>query len=62
MLQLGVSRGLREVLLSILGRVYLSEIVSEFGPNNLTHGLISTQSSTASTGLIHRLSLVEGLT
>ena len=31
-LQLGVSRGLREVLLAPVGRVYLSEIVSEFGP------------------------------
>ena len=31
-LQFGVSRGLREVLLAPVGRVYLSEIVSEFGP------------------------------
>ena len=31
-LQFGVSRGRREVLLSGYGRVYLSEIVSEFGP------------------------------
>ena len=49
-LQSGVSRGLREVLLSGYGRVYPSEIVSKFGPlrgprcrDNLTHGLISTQ-------------------
>ena len=51
-LQFGVSRGLREVLLAPVGRVYLSEIVSEFGPlrgprrrdsENLTHWLISTQ-------------------
>ena len=32
MLQFGVSRGLREVLLAPVGRVYLSGIVSEFGP------------------------------
>ena len=50
MLQFGVSRGLREVLLAPVGRVYLSGIVSEFGPlrgprrrDNLTHWLISTQ-------------------
>ena len=51
-LQFGVCWGLGEVLLSILGRGYLSEIVSEFGPlrgprrrdsENLTHWLISTQ-------------------
>ena len=50
MLQFGVSRGLREVLLAPVGRVYLSEIVSKFEPktwprcrDNLTHWLISTQ-------------------
>jgi len=49
-LQFGVSRGRSEVLLSGCGRVYLSEIVSEFGPktwprcrDNLTRWLISTQ-------------------
>ena len=31
-LQFGVSRGLREVLLAPVGRVYLSEIVSKFEP------------------------------
>ena len=31
-LQFGVSRGLSEVLLAPVGRVYLSEIVSEFEP------------------------------
>ena len=31
-LQLGVSRGLSEVLLAPVGRVYLSEIVSKFEP------------------------------
>ena len=31
-LQLGVSRGRSEVLLSGYGRVYRSEVVSEFGP------------------------------
>ena len=31
-LQFGVSRGRREVLLALRRRVYLSEIVSEFGP------------------------------
>ena len=31
-LQFGVSRGLSELLLAPVGRVYLSEIVSEFGP------------------------------
>ncbi len=31
-LQLGVSRGLGEVLLALRGRLYLSEVVSEFGP------------------------------
>ena len=40
-LQYVFSRGLSEVLLAPLGRVYLSEIVSEFGPK--THWLISTQ-------------------
>ena len=49
-LQFGVARGSREVLLAPVGRVYLSGIVSEFGPlrgprrrDNLTHWLISTQ-------------------
>ena len=31
-LQFGVSRGLREVLLAPVGRVYLSEVVSKFEP------------------------------
>ena len=48
-LQFGVCRGLGEVLLSILGRVYLSAIVSEFGPNR-THWLISTQLRAADDG------------
>ena len=49
-LQFGVSRGRSEVLLAPRGRVYLSEVVSEFEPktwprcrDNLTHWLISTQ-------------------
>ena len=46
-LQFEVCWGLGEVFLSILGRVYLSEIVSEFGPRRgprrLTKWLISTQ-------------------
>ena len=51
MLQFEVCWGLGEVLLSILGRVYLSEIVSKFEPeiarrDNLTHWLISTQLET----------------
>ena len=31
-LQFGVCRGSREVFLSLLGRVYPSEVVAEFGP------------------------------
>ncbi len=51
-LQFGFSRGLREVLLAPVGRVYQRNVVSEFGPKtrprcrdseNLTHWLISTQ-------------------
>ena len=42
-LQSGVSRGLREVLLSGYGRVYPSEIVSEFEPKTCETRMISTQ-------------------
>ena len=34
--QFGVSRGLREVLLALRGRLYQSDVVSEFGPKTLT--------------------------
>jgi hypothetical protein len=52
-LQFVVSRGLREVLLAPLGRVYQRNVVSWFGPktrprcrdSNLTHWLISAQAS-----------------
>ena len=46
-LQFWVCRGRREVRLALRGRVYLSEVVSEFGPlrgpRRLTKWLISTQ-------------------
>ena len=58
-LQFGVSRGRSEVFLSILGRVYHSEIVSEFElktwprcRDNLTHWLIPHRSTTACSGAI----------
>ena len=51
-LQFVVSRGLREVLLARLGRLYQKDAVSEFGSktwprcrDNLTHLLISTQAN-----------------
>ena len=39
-LQFVVCRGLSEVLLAPLGRVYLSEIVSEFGPKTWPRSLV----------------------
>ena len=52
-LQFVVSRGLREVLLAPVGRVYQRDVVSEFGPktwprcrDSETHNLTPTQACT----------------